>query len=185
MGNLNGVHWTHSVFAKSGTQVACNPCGFAYLSAQDAIKIGGDDTIYLLWNSRTTVTNFVPERIYFVKSTDDGRTYSTRVDVSDAPPGVEHCFPALTVGEVPGEVRIGWMDKRTGAWNIFLRMSLDGGEQFGRTIWISSFIPGYPYIAHSGFHLPYGDYFQMTMDQENQTQIAWGEGPSYAGPGNQ
>jgi uncharacterized protein len=36
----------------------------------------------------------VPERIYFARSTDDGRTYSTRVDVSDAPTGVEHCFPA-------------------------------------------------------------------------------------------
>ena len=26
---------------------------------------------------------------------------------------------------------------------------------------------------------------QMSVDQENQTQVAWGEGPSYAGPGNQ
>jgi hypothetical protein len=25
----------------------------------------------------------------------------------------------------------------------------------------------------------------MTVDQNNQTQMAWGEGPNYEGPGNQ
>ncbi len=24
----------------------------------------------------------------------------------------------------------------------------------------------------------------MTVDQENQTQLVWGKGPNYAGPGN-
>ncbi len=181
----HGVHWTRTVFGKSGAPLPCHPCGFAYLSAQDAIKIGSDDTIYLLWNSSATVTNFVPERIYFAKSTDDGRTFSSRVDVSNAPIDVEHSFPALTVGEAAGDVRIGWMDKRTGAWNLFFRKSSDGGDHFGRTIRISGYVPGYPYLTQAGYNLPYGDYFQMTVDQENQTQIAWGEGPNYAGPGNQ
>jgi len=181
----HGVHWTRTIFGKSGAPIPCHPCGFAYLSAQDAIKIGSDDTIYLLWNSSVTVTNFVPERIYFAKSTDNGRTFSTRVDVSNAPAGVNHCFPALTVGEAAGDVRIGWMDKRTGAWNLFFRKSSDGGDQFGRTIRISGYVPGYSYLKQAGYNLPYGDYFQMTVDQENQTQIAWGEGPNYAGPGNQ
>jgi hypothetical protein len=181
----NGLHWTRTVFGKSGAPIPCHPCGFAYLSAQDAIKIGNDDTVYLLWNSSVNVTNFAPERIYFAKSIDDGLTYSTRVDVSDAHIGVEHCFPALTVGKAAGDVRIGWMDKRTGAWNLFFRKSSDGGDRFGRTIRISGFVQGYPYLTKSGYNLPYGDYFQMTVDQENQTQIAWGEGPDYAGPGNQ
>jgi hypothetical protein len=181
----DGVHWTRTVFAKSGAPVPCHPCGFAYLSAQDAIKIGSDDTIYLLWNSSVDVTNFAPERIYFAKSTDDGRTYSPRVDVSDAPLGVNHCFPALAVGRSAGDVRIGWMDKRTGAWNLFFRKSSDAGEHFSQTIRISGFVPGYPYLTSAGYNLPYGDYFQMTVDQQNQTQIAWGEGPNYAGPGNQ
>lgn len=176
---------TRTVFGKSGAPIPCHPCGFAYLSAQGAIKLGSDDTIYLLWNSSVNVTNFAPERIYFAKSSDGGLTYSTRVDVSDAPAGVEHCFPALTVGKAAGDVRIGWMDKRTGAWNLFFRKSSDGGNQFGRTIRISGFVQGYPYITQAGYNLPYGDYFQMAVDQENQTQIAWGEGPSYAGPGNQ
>src|SRR5690348_14049168 len=106
----NGVTWTRTIFGKSGAPIPCRPYGFSYLSAQDAITFGSDDTIYLLWNSSINVTNFAPERIYFAKSTDGGRTYSTRVDVSDAPAGVEHCFPALTVGQTAGYVRIGWMD---------------------------------------------------------------------------
>lgn len=181
----NGVTWTRSIFGKSGAPIPCRKCGFAYLSAQDAMTIGSDDTIYLLWNSSINVTNFAPERIYFAKSTDGGRTYSTRVDVSDAPTGVEHCFPALTVGQTAGDVRIGWMDVRTGAWNLFFRKSSDGGDHFGRTIRISGFVPGYSYLTANGYNLPYGDYFQMTVDQNNQTQMAWGEGPNYAGPGNQ
>ena len=32
--------------------------------------------------------------------------------------------------------------------------------------------------------LPYGDYFQLAVDNAGGTQIAWGEAASYAGPGN-
>src|SRR5712692_1158962 len=85
--------------------------------------------ISLLWNGTVTLKNFAPERIFFARSTDDGRTYSPRVDVSDAPAGVEHCFPALTVGQSPGDVRIGWMDTRTGKWNVFYR-HLYGGDEY-------------------------------------------------------
>ncbi len=180
----NGLHWTRNVFGVSGAPVPCRPCGFAYLSAQDAIRIGSDDTIYLLWNSTVGTTNFAPERIYFSRSTDGGRTYSPRVDVSDASLGVEHCFPALTVGSAPGDVRLGWMDMRTGKWNVFYRSSLDGGKHLSPTIRISSFVPGYSYITQAGFNLPYGDYWQMTVDEANNTQMAFGQGPNYQGPGN-
>ena len=180
----HGKHWTRTVFGKSGAPPPCHPCGYAYLSAQDAIKIGSDDTIYLLWNSTIGVHNFAPERILFARSTDDGQTYSQPVDVSNAPNGVEHCFPALTVGEDAGDVRLGWMDTRTGAWNVFFRSSTDGGEHLGPTIRVSSYVPGYPYLTKAGFALPYGDYFQMTVDERDNTQMAFGEGPGYAGPGN-
>lgn len=180
----NGLHWTRTIFGMSGAPVPCHPCGYAYLSAQDAIKIGSDNTIYLLWNSTTTLTNFAPERIYFARSTDGGKTFSPRVDVSNAPAGVEHCFPALAVGSRPGDVRIAWMDERTGAWNVFFRQSSDGGNSFGATVRISGYVPGYTYLTQKGFNLPYGDYFQLTVDQENQTQMDFGEGPSYQGPGN-
>lgn len=179
-----GVHWTRTVIDVSAAEPPCHPCGFAYLSSQMAIRIGSDDTIYLLWNATGQFKNFTPERIFFSRSTDDGQTYSPRTQISDAPAGVEHCFPALAVGKAAGDVRLGWMDTRTGAWNVYYRASTNGGKLLGPTTRISSYVPGYPYLTAAGYKLPYGDYFQMTVDQNNLTHLAFGEGPSYAGPGN-
>ncbi len=180
----NGLHWTRSVIDVSATAPACKSCGYAYLSSQMALRIGSDDAIYLLWNASVGSKNYAPQRIYFSRSTNDGNTYTARVDISDAPPGVENCFPAIAVGTAPGDVRLGWMDTRTGAWNVFYRSSQDGGKHLSPTVRISSYVPGYPYLTTKGFKLPYGDYFSMVVDEDNNTQLAFGEGPSYAGPGN-
>lgn len=180
----NGKSWTRTVIDVSAAAPRCQNCGYDYFSSQMALRIGSDDTIYLLWNATVGDKGFTPERIYFARSTDDGKTYSARMDVSDAPQGVEHCYPALAVGFAPGDVRLGWMDMRTGEWNVFYRSSLDGGKHLGPTLRISSYVPGYAYLSKAGFKLPYGDYFSMTDDEDNNTQMVFGEGPSYAGPGN-
>ena len=180
-----GKTWTRTVINVSGAPPNCNNCGYAFLSSQMALRIGSDDSIYLLWNSTVDVKNFAPERIFFARSTDDGNSYSARVDISDAPRGVEHCFPAIAVGQQAGDVRIGWMDKRAGRWNLFFRKSVDGGMNFSSTVQISSFVPGYSYLHSNGYGSPYGDYFSMVVDQHNQTQMVFGEAPNYQGPGNQ
>jgi len=179
----HGRHWTRNVIDVSGAPPACTDCGFAFLGAQMALKVGPDDTVYLLWNGTIDQTDFAPERIFFARSTNHGVSFSKRRPVSDAPDGVEHAFPSLATGSA-GDVRLGWMDTRTGAWNVFYRTSPDGGEHFGPITRVSGFVPGYPYLSQSGFGLPYGDYFSMVVDAADQTQIAFGEGPSYQGPGN-
>lgn len=182
----NGQTWTRTVIGVSkGAAPVCNSCGYDYFSSQMALRIGSDDTIYLLWNTNVDGINNTPQRIYFSRSTNYGRSYTSPADISNAPFGVEHCFPAIAVGQSSGDVRIGWMDTRTGGWNVFYRQSGDGGVHFSKTVQISSYVPGYPYLTKSGFALPYGDYFSMVVDVANQTQVAWGEGPSYAGPGNE
>lgn len=179
-----GQHWIRTIIGTSGAPFPCDSCGFAYLSAQDAMAIGPDDTVYVLYNGTSDMTDFAPERIYLVRSTDGGLTYSARVDVSDAPAGVEHCFPALTVGTRPGDLRLSWMDQRTGPWNVFYRASSNGGITFTSTVRVSSYVTGYTYLSPDGFTLPYGDYYQLAVDQNGQTQMTFGEGPSWAGPGN-
>ena len=181
-----GQTWTRTIIGVSvGAAPACNPCGFDYLSSQMALRIGSDDTIYVLWNTNVDGINNTPERIYFARSTNHGQSYSLPVDISNAPFGVEHCFPAIAVGSQSGDVRIGWMDTRTGAWNVFYRQSADRGAHFSAVTQISTYVPGYPYLTPKGFALPYGDYFSMVVDSSGQTQAVWGEGPSYQGPGNQ
>ena len=179
-----GTTWKRTVLDVSGAPYPCTDCGFAFLSAQMTMAIGSDDAVYLLWNSTPGSVDNGPERIYFARSIDHGRTYSPARDVSTAALGVEHSFPALAVGRAPGDVRLAWMDMRTGAWNVIARRSDDGGRHLGPEVQLSRFAAGYPYISHAGFDLPYGDYMQLAVDAAGLTQAAWGEGPSYAGPGN-
>jgi hypothetical protein len=177
-----GVHWSRTDVARSTAPPACNRCGFAYLSAQMTLRAGADGTLYVLWNAGSA--RFGPERIWLSRSTDRGTTWARPEQVSTAPQGVEHCFPALATGGDPGDLRVGWMDTRTGRWGVYYRSSRDGGRHLGPTIRISSRVEGYSYIDGHGFTLPYGDYFQLSVDRDGHTHAAFGAGPSYAGPGN-
>jgi hypothetical protein len=180
-----GSHWTRTVIDTSGAPPPCTDCGYDFLGAQMTLAVGSDDTIYLLWNgTRSPADAGAPQRIYFSRSFDHGRTYSARREVSTAAQGTSHAFPALTVGRAPGDVRIAWADTRTGGWNVFERESRDWGFHLGSTRQISSYVPGYAYLTPTGFGLPYGDYFEMAVDPQGRTNIAWGEGPDYIGPGN-
>jgi hypothetical protein len=52
---------------------------------------------------------------------------------------------------------------------------------------LSRFVPGYDYklaTPKDGSLEPYGDYFELDVDQDGATHALWGEGPNYAGPGN-
>ncbi|HVB72992.1 MAG TPA: sialidase family protein [Ktedonobacteraceae bacterium] len=180
-----GQTWGLTPIGISGAPYPCSSCGFAFLGAQMTMAIGSDDSIYLLYNSTADQTDYAPERIFFVKSTNYGASYTARQDVSLAPQGVEHSFPAITTGASSGDVRIAWMDTRSsGSWNLFYRSSSNGGASWSSEAQVSSYIPDYSYITSTGFGLPYGDYFEMAVDDRGSTQLAWGEAGSYAGPGN-
>ncbi len=179
-----GHTWNLTSMGVSGAPYPCSNCGFAFLGAQATMTVGSDDTVYVLYNSTVDPTDFAPERIFYAKSTDHGASYSTRQDVSLAAQGVEHAFPAITTGSGNDDVRIAWMDMRTSRWNLFYRASSDGGSTWSGEIKVSGYVPGYSYLTPSGFGLPYGDYFEISVDDRGSTQIAWGESENYAGPGN-
>lgn len=180
-----GATWLVNTVGVSGAPYPCSNCGFAFLGAAISMAIGSDDTAYVLWNATVDQTDNAPERVYFAKSTDHGATFSIRQDVSLAPQGVEHAFPAITTGATAGDVRIGWTDTRTdGNRNVWYCSSADGGVSWSGETRISGYVPGYNYLTASGFGLPYGDYFEMDVDSANSTQLVWGESGSYAGPGN-
>jgi hypothetical protein len=108
----------------------------------------------------------------------------SRQDVSLASPGVEHAFPAITAGW-GGDVRIAWMDARNAPWwNVYYRTSSDGGASWSAETRLSTYAPGYSYISRSGFSFPFGDYFEMAIDNHGKTQACWGEGLNYQTPGS-
>lgn len=179
-----GVTWDRTVVGISGTPPPCPGCGWDYLGPAMVMAVGRDDSLYTLWQASAPLAVGAPERIYLARSGDHGHSYSLPVDASDAPAGVEHSFPAIVAGLRPGSIGVGWMDTRTGSWNVFFRQSRDGGLTFGATKQVSSYVPGYPYLTPAGFGLPYGDYWSMAVGRDGEVDLAFGEGPNYAGPGN-
>lgn len=179
-----GRNWTTTRMVTSSAAPECweYRCESGFLGAQIAIASDAAGTLYTLWNAGTRYE--APQRIYFASSTTAGETWSAATDVSRAPPGVEHAFPALVAGEA-GDVRIAWMDTRQAPlWNTFYRSSTNGGATWSAESRLSNFAAGYGYIQPKGYSFPFGDYFEMDIDSQGRTQAVWGEGLNFRSPGS-
>ena len=179
-----GATWQTVLIDVSGSPPDCSAflCGWAYLGAQITMSSDAAGTLYALWNAGEVDKG--PERIYFAKSTDGGETWSNKIDVSLAPAGVNHAFPAITARGA-GDVRISWMDDRADMlWNTYYRSSSDGGATWSAEVDLSTFVDGFSYIFLDGFSFPFGDYFEIDIDDRGTTHAVWGEGLNYDTPGS-
>ncbi len=185
-----GATWTTKTLDTSGAPPDCSAylCGWAFLGAQMTMTSDAAGTLYTLWNAGAMDNDKGPERIYFARSTDAGATWSAKADVSLAPSNVHHAFPAIVAGAA-GDVRIAWMDARAAnggldRWNTYYRTSANGGASWSAEVDISTFVDGYSYIFADGFRFPYGDYFEMDIDDQGNTHAVWGEGFDWNSPGS-
>ena len=188
-----GATWSTSPVATSSVAPDCNCAGYAYWSAQMALDVDDAGVVYVLWNANSS--RRAPQRVYFSRSTNGGQTWSAKASVSTAATGIDHVFPALVAG-AGGDVRIGWMDDRNGPdsgsspdarWNTWYRSSANGGTTWSAETQVSAYVAGYGYKLNTpddGYLQPYGDYFEMAINNAGDTVAAWGEGFSYTGPGN-
>jgi hypothetical protein len=179
-----GKSWATIQMATSSVGPDCSAfrCEWGFLGAQITVVSDAAGTLYALWNSGTRYE--APQRIYFASSTTAGETWSAPADVSLAARGVEHAFPALVAGEA-GDVRIAWMDtRRAPLWNTFYRSSTNGGATWSAESRLSNYVPGYRYIRSKGYSFPFGDYFEMGIDNQGRTQAVWGEGLNFRSPGS-
>lgn len=154
-------------------------CPKAFLGAQIAIASDDDGRVYVLWNASERPGGRT--RLYLRWSDDNGETWSLPRNVAPRR-HVDQEFPMIAAAG-KGDVRIGWMDDRTGRWNTFYRRSTDGGETWSKTQRLSNAAKGAPYKASRGFRFPYGDYGGLAIDGDGNTQATWGESRSYIGPG--
>ena len=179
-----GRSWTSTLLDVSSSPPDCSAfsCGWAFLGPGIAMTSDTAGQLYVLWNSGTVDGG--PERIYFSTSTDHGGTWSPKADVSLAPAGVDHAFPSVAAGAA-GDIRIAWMDQRNEPdWNLYYRTSTNGGSSWSGETVLSTYVAGYSYIFTNGFRFPFGDYFDMDIDNQAHTQTAWGEGYNWLTPGN-
>ena len=179
-----GKTWANTLMDTSDAPPDCSAfhCEWGYLGAQ--ITMASDDAgiLYALWNAGKEDKG--PARMYFASSTTAGETWSTKSEVSQAPVGAEHAFPALIAGGA-GDVRVAWMDTRNGPlWNTFYRSSTNGGATWSAESKLSGYIAGYRYIKPTGFSFPFGDYFEVAIDNQGHTHAVWGEGANFRTPGS-
>jgi hypothetical protein len=124
------------------------------------------------------------QRIYTAHSDDMGQTWAGLQELSSAPQGTFHGFTTATADGTG--VRVTWMDNRAnpvctsssacGTWDVWTRASADGAASWSAERMID---------AAGGFPFPYGDYEWLATDGAGGGTLAvWGEGASYAGPGN-
>jgi hypothetical protein len=189
--NDGGHTWVTTLLDVSSAPPGCDEleCQTGFLGAQIALASDATGDLYALWNAGSAAGG--PERIYFSSSTTAGASWTSRIEVSSAPNGVEHCFPAITAG-ASGDVRVAWMDTRANEpghpdrrlWNAFLRTSTNGGATWGAETLLSGAARGYDYILPEGFRFPFGDYFGLAIDSEGTTHAVWGEGRDYKSPGS-
>lgn len=183
-----GVTWTTKLIEVSSSPPDCSAfsCGWAYLGAQMVMTSDASDNIYLLWNSGSAARG--PERIYFAKSTDGGNTYSAKFDVSTAPANAHHAFPAISaMGN--GDIRIAWMDARAAnggmdKWNVYYRSSSNGGSSWSNEVDLSTAVNGFSYIFADGFRFPFGDYYEVDIDEQGTAHLVFGEALNYDSPGS-
>jgi hypothetical protein len=183
-----GATWTTNLIDVSQAPPDCSAynCGWAFLGASMTMTSDAAGNLYLLWNAGETAGG--PERIYFSRSTDGGSSWSAKQDVSLAPSGTHHAFPAIASGGA-NDVRIAWMDARAAnggmdRWNVYYRSSTDGGSTWSAEKDLSTYVSGYTYIFSDGFRFPFGDYFEMDVDQNGVAHAVWGEGYDYDTPGS-
>jgi hypothetical protein len=186
-----GTTWSHTVLDVSGAPPDCSSdfCGWAYLGAQMVMTSGSNGTLYALWNSSDRVKqgDNGPERIWFSRSTNAGASWSAKAQVSTARAGAHHAFPAI-VARGSGDVRISWMDTRVIAdnslWNTYYRSSSNGGRSWSAEKDVSTFVPGVVYIKPDGFEYPFGDYYEIDIDDLGVTQVVNGQALNYDTPGH-
>ncbi|MEA2509351.1 MAG: hypothetical protein QOG21_1433, partial [Actinomycetota bacterium] len=189
-----GRSWSTSLVDVSEAPPPCGCAGWAYWGPQMALAIDHRDALYVLYNANDVP--FGVSQLHFARSTNRARTWIGRSEPSPAPAGANNLFPAIAA-RGDGDVRIAWMDDRNGfdggggdqgaRWNTYYRESTSGGRTWSPETQLSHFVKGYDYQfppPREGFLQPYGDYFEIDIDGAGRTHAIWGEGFSYAGPGN-
>jgi len=153
-----------------------------YYVGHTALAADAQGNLFISYDAPTTAYGL--QRIYTQRSTDGGLSWGDRRAVSAD--GEMATAPAMTA-RGHGDVRMYYFQTTGGGnideWNVLYRASSDGGRTWSRSVKISDASGGATYKTAAGFGEPYGDYGEMGITSQGDTVAAWGEGPSYIGPG--
>ncbi len=139
-----------------------------------AVTVSGN-MVYVV-NDIVTSTNPYNTEIFFLKSSDNGNTWSTHQQITFATNRSED--EAITA--LGSDIYMAWNDKRNGVMQIFYKHSPDNGVTWGADVLINS-EPSYgTMVCVNGTHVdvpssgaPSGHY-QLHLDQSADGGTTWG-----------
>jgi hypothetical protein len=182
-----GASWTTSLVDVSRELPPCPwsaGCYFGFFGSIAGVAVDAQGTVAVAYTATTTPGG--PTQLFFKKSTDGGVSWGARVALSGAPAGTSHHSPAIAAGPTGGDFRVLWQDDRNGshvAWNAWYRSTSNGGNTWTTPRRVSDLGSGAPYKSAAGHAFPYGDYLELAVDAAGVSQLIWGEGASFDGPG--
>jgi hypothetical protein len=196
-----GATWATRQIDRSAAAPVIQDADRDFFSASVALGVipraqQATDRLVAVYNKN--LTDGAPERIYTAYSDDNGETWKGVQELSSAPAGAWHGFPAIA-SDARGARAI-WMDNRArpicnaastcGTWRVYARMSADGTTAWSDEIRIDgpNFVTAngitHPYQSADGFSFPYGDYSWAALNRFGTVHVVWGEGESYNGSGS-
>lgn len=196
-----GKTWTTRRIDGSAAPPAVADAERTYFSASAALGViprhpPQADRLVVVYNKNLTAG--APARIYTAYSDDNGESWQGLQELSTAPAGAFHGFPAIASDRRGAHVS--WMDNRAdpvctaaqrcGRWRVYSRTSIDGTSAWSAEVrvdgprYVSLDGSAHPYQSAEGFSFPYGDYSSAALDRAGAVHIVWGEGAAWNGPGS-
>lgn len=178
-----GTIWEDRLVAtvQVGAECEADGCGPDFYVGHSALSVDRKGDVVVLYDGATTSGG--PQRIYALRSTDRGVTWSSPVALSKV--SQNSTAPAIE-SRGAGDVRAFYYETFSGnddRWNIWYRRSKDGGATWSEPVKLSDAPSGAAYKRPAGFLEVYGDYGEIAITNTGKTIATWGEGLSYTGPG--
>ncbi len=143
--------------------------------------IGNDAAGNLVVMYTGATTEGANSQVWTRRSKDGGVSWGDQIELGRGA-SVNSAFPSI-VGTGTGVFKAIYMDDRTGHWNVWYRSSTDRGATWSTDVRLSDARTGAPYVFRDGFGNPYGDYQAIDVNASGQAIAAFGEAPSWDGPG--
>ena len=177
-----GNMWERHLIANVEAGTACTSKGCRADFYTGHVAVGADAAGDLVYAYDGADHLHGKQSIRLRTSTDEGLTWSDPTLLSTT--GENATMPAA-VGTGAGDLRVWYMQTngRPHAWNVWYRASTDDGVTWSAPVLLSDVTAGVGYVGLRGFREDYGDYGMLAVTDTGASVAAWGEGFSYAGPG--
>lgn len=152
-------------------------CEPDFLNGGCSLSIDSSDNIYYVYNAYPSHgVNRTQQGIFLSYLKPNDINFTSPILISDSLNTISNeviyvGFPMVSGGIQNGDVRIAWMDNRTGMWNLWYRSSMNffdinqGGGNEDESIRLSIYDKLTSFQNSNGFEFPYGDYGMMIVDE--------------------